>query len=256
MLAGVSALFIVNLSMSPVFASSESDNAREQAENILKEERYQKKKDQPLKEDAQRLTRWLGAEKSKPIQSRSDDEIQRLSSSRRQSTATPPAISGFGTVAQIVLIIILILIISAIVFFITKAVMNRKSSKKPKTPIEIDDVSEHDWSDEDAVLEEITDADLLDKLSIEAQNAGHFDIALRYRFRAGLLRLNDKKIISFHPSITNAQWQLILNNTLFDDLAKDFNDVTYGKVPCEISQLTKAIEKWPLVIDTKGGSLD
>ena len=245
MLAGVALVACLLLIPSPSFASTESDLARDQAKRILQDKKYGRDDKTPLSKDAQRLSRWLGeGDKRGKLKERSDKQIEEQSQPRDKPKFTPPALGGLGTFGQLIFWIIIAALIGGIGFLIYKAIANSKSTPKKAKDSEIEDDIDIDWSDEEKVLETITDFDLLERLSDEAEKAGKFDLALRYRFRAGLLRLNEMRIISFHPSVTNAQWQLLIDNESFNLITRDFNDVTYGERPCDQSHLQRARQGW------------
>lgn len=243
MLAGVALVACFFTMSTTAFASDQSDTAREQAKQILQDKKYGDEADRPLADDAQRLGEWLGEGKNEgTIPKRSNDQIKKQSQPKEQTSLSPPGIGGLSLVAQILFYILIALIIGGIGFLIYKAIRNRDVSKKNK--VEDDEDLDIDWTEESKVLEFVTDAELLERMSDQAEQAGELDLALRYRFRAGLLRLNDMQIIAFHPSVTNAQWQLILNNDSFNTLTKDFNDVTYGEKTCEPTHLNRARQGW------------
>lgn len=235
--------------VSGVFASTDSDIAREKAREILQDKKYGDEQDAPLSEQAQRLSRWLG-EKNKDgtIKKRTDKEIKKESRPKIRQEAALPAAGGLGIVGTIMLWIFVAVLVGALGFLIYKFISNREAKKKD---IDDDEEIDIDWSDEEKVLEIITDAEQLERLSDEAERSGKFELALRYRFRAGLLRLNDMRIITFHPSITNAQWQLIIDNDSFNLLTRDFNDVTYGERTCDASHLTRARRNWSSLVSKK-----
>ncbi len=232
-------------------ASNESDTAREQAERILNSREYGQDANRPLADDVDRLGRWLGGKKNDPqVRERTDEEI-RQETSPDPPSFTPPGFDGIGTFATVILYVFLGIVIAGIGFLIYRGLRNREKKEKDREDLNDLDI---DWSEEEKVLEYITDAELLERLSDQAEEAGQLDLALRYRFRAGLLRLNDLKIISFHPSITNAQWQLTINRETFNALTKDFNDITYGHKTCDSSVLTRARSSWAelMSLETKG----
>ena len=68
----------------------------------------------------------------------------------------------------------------------------------------------------------------LERLADEAEAAGAFEQALRLRFRAGLLRLDDGGAIDYRPSISTREVSRKLRSEDFDALATTFDDVVYG----------------------------
>lgn len=248
-LAGVTLMVTLWMPISGVFASTESDLAREKARQILQDKKYGDQENAPLSDQAQRLSRWLGAkDKDGTIEKRTNKEIKEESRPVERQTITPPAVGGLGIVGTIILWIFVALLIGGLGFLIFKYIRNSNGKKKDLEENEEIDI---DWSEEEKVLELVTDADLLERLSDEAEKSGKFELALRYRFRAGLLRLNDMKVIAFHPSVTNAQWQLIVDNDSFNLLTRDFNDVTYGERTCDASHLSRARRNWSSLVSKK-----
>ena len=97
-------------------------------------------------------------------------------------------------------------------------------------------------------LDVLTAADL-DQAAIEAEHRGYLALAIRLRFRAGLLRLDhDAHAISGRPGLTTREVRSTLRIDEFDALANTFEDVTYGdKVPSD-DDAHAARERWPTVI--------
>lgn len=232
--------------------SSASDSAREQAKEILTDKRYGSADKKPLSKDVDRLNDWLGGKKN-GAPTRSDEQVDKQFSEPSPVTA-PPALGGLSAVGQIMLYALLALIVGGIGYLIYRAVRNSGQKKQHKKRAEEIDELDIDWTDEEKVLEYITDAELLERMSEQAEQAGHLDLALRYRFRSGLLRLNDINAISFHPSVTNAQWQLVINNDAFNNLTRDFNDVTYGHRQCDPSVLTRSRSEWARLMSEEKSS--
>jgi hypothetical protein len=69
------------------------------------------------------------------------------------------------------------------------------------------------------------------KLEAEANDAerrGDHELAIRLRFRAGLLRLGLAKVIPFRPSLTTGELRRLLTSPDFDRLGADFDEIVYG----------------------------
>ncbi len=69
----------------------------------------------------------------------------------------------------------------------------------------------------------------LERLADEAERRGDLEIALRLRFRAGLLRLGRAKALPLRPSLRTREARRALRNPRFDRLARDFDEVVYGR---------------------------
>ena len=89
----------------------------------------------------------------------------------------------------------------------------------------------------------------LDRRADAAEAAGDLELALRLRFRAGLLRLDRHGAIEFRPSISTIEVRRTLHSEDFDALAATFDDVVYGGRPPAIDDLEAARERWPNVIE-------
>jgi hypothetical protein len=89
----------------------------------------------------------------------------------------------------------------------------------------------------------------LDRRADAAEAAGDLELALRLRFRAGLLRLDERGAIEFRPSISTVEVRRALHSDDFDALAATFDDVVYGGRPPAAGDLAAARERWPDVIE-------
>lgn len=92
------------------------------------------------------------------------------------------------------------------------------------------------------------DADALERAADDAEKAGDLDLALRLRFRAGLLRLDAAGVIEFRPSLTSGQAARRLRLRTFDELAMTFDAVTYGGRPATKPDTDAARTEWPRVL--------
>jgi hypothetical protein len=88
----------------------------------------------------------------------------------------------------------------------------------------------------------------LERRADAAEAAGDLEAALRLRFRAGLLRLDERGAIEFRPSISTIEVRRKLHSEDFDALAATFDDVVYGGRPPATDDLAAARERWPNVI--------
>jgi hypothetical protein len=92
------------------------------------------------------------------------------------------------------------------------------------------------------------DAHALERRADAAEAAGDLATALRLRFRAGLLRLDERGAIEFRPSISTYEVRRTLRSEDFDSLAATFDDVVYGGRPPAEDDLSSARERWPRVV--------
>ncbi len=235
-------------SISTNYASDDSDDARNTVEKILEQKKFSESEgDAPLSGDVKRLSDWLGESKNSEKQERLPEEkrVEQQQSKSQPSNLSLPDMSGLS---YVILIVLIVITVAGIGYIVVKAVITRDKTKKEEDDSE-EDKEEIAWDDEEKVLQKIDDADVLESLADKAYSEGRFDIALRYRFRSGLLRLDKVNLIHFHPSTTNNSYQLMLNNVLFNTLVKSFNDVTYGKAECDIATCDAAQKSWQLLLN-------
>jgi hypothetical protein len=87
----------------------------------------------------------------------------------------------------------------------------------------------------------------LEKLADEAERRGDLEIALRLRFRAGLARLALADRLPARPSLRTYEARRILGSPRFDRLARDFDEIVYGRRAARPADVKIAREEWPLV---------
>jgi hypothetical protein len=89
------------------------------------------------------------------------------------------------------------------------------------------------------------DPDELERLADEAERRGDLEVALRLRFRAGLLRLGRAQAVPVRPSLRTREARRALRNPRFDRLARDFDEVVYGRRPPLPADVAAARSEWP-----------
>jgi hypothetical protein len=94
-----------------------------------------------------------------------------------------------------------------------------------------------------------TDPRELERLADEAEQRGELELALRLRFRAGLLRLARARAIPPRPSLTSGEARRILRLAEFDRLARDFDEVVYGGREPQPDDVAAAKTAWPRVLE-------
>jgi hypothetical protein len=94
------------------------------------------------------------------------------------------------------------------------------------------------------------DPNALEREADDAERNGNLDHALRLRFQAGLLRLDQRGAIRYRPSLTTGEVRRALGDETFDDLAATFERVAYGRFPADAADVSAAREQWPRVLDT------
>jgi hypothetical protein len=79
------------------------------------------------------------------------------------------------------------------------------------------------------LLESSVDAAQLEREADLAEQRGDLETAMRLRFRAGLLKLDELDVIEFRPSMTSYEVARLLRSPEFDALAQTFDEVVYGE---------------------------
>jgi hypothetical protein len=90
----------------------------------------------------------------------------------------------------------------------------------------------------------------LERAADDAERAGDFTEALRLRFRAGLLRLDERGAIRYRPSLTTGEVRRLLGSDSFDELASRFEEVAYGGDNAAAADVDAAREGWRRVIES------
>ena len=89
----------------------------------------------------------------------------------------------------------------------------------------------------------------LEREAAEAERRGDLELALRLRFRAGLIRLARAEVIPGHEPLTSGQLRRLVRSRSFDRLAFDLDEVVYGDLPASPEQVGRAREAWPRVLE-------
>ena len=93
------------------------------------------------------------------------------------------------------------------------------------------------------------DPDALEAAAAEAEARGDFALAVRLRFRAGLLRLDrDAHAIAYRASIPTGEVREQLHSPAFEGLADRFEDITYGGDAAGSADTDGARREWPTVV--------
>jgi hypothetical protein len=94
----------------------------------------------------------------------------------------------------------------------------------------------------------------LERAAETAEAAGDLEDALRLRFRAGLLRLDRAKVIAFRESVTSHEVAVRLRSPAFEHLARDFDEVVYGRREPRPEDIAAARSEWVQVLEEAGAS--
>jgi Domain of unknown function (DUF4129) len=88
----------------------------------------------------------------------------------------------------------------------------------------------------------------LERRADEAERARDHALAVRLRFRAGLMRLGEREVIPYRPSLTTAEARRRLRSEPFDRLATDFDAIAYGGRAAGDDDARAAREGWREVL--------
>jgi hypothetical protein len=92
----------------------------------------------------------------------------------------------------------------------------------------------------------------LEAAAARAEAEGDLERALRLRFAAGLVRLDEGRLIVFNPSLTTGDVARRLGSPDFDRVATIFDEVVYGRRPATGDDVTATRAGWDRVIAGKG----
>ncbi|MGI8803552.1 MAG: DUF4129 domain-containing protein [Solirubrobacteraceae bacterium] len=96
------------------------------------------------------------------------------------------------------------------------------------------------------------DAQSLEAAAEAAERDGRFEQAVRLRFQAGLLRLDEIGVVAYRPSLPNGAVSRRLRSPIFDALARRFEEVAYGGRPAEAGDPGQARDGWRRVLGEAG----
>lgn len=92
----------------------------------------------------------------------------------------------------------------------------------------------------------------LEREAAEAERRGDLELALRLRFRAGLVRLGLARAIPLRDSLTTGDVRRRLQQPEFDRLATTFDEVVYGRRSPRQADVEDARAGWPRVLKAVG----
>lgn len=93
------------------------------------------------------------------------------------------------------------------------------------------------------------DPHALERAARDAAAAGDHRLAIRLRYRAGLLRLGARGAIALRTGATNAVYARALRSDRFDGLTGTFEAVTYGDRDASPEDDATAVREWPIVVE-------
>jgi hypothetical protein len=85
-----------------------------------------------------------------------------------------------------------------------------------------------------------------------AERHGALEAALRLRFRAGLVELDDRELIELRPALTNRELLGAVPSATLAELVDGFEAVAYGGRPADPEDLRSARDGWPRVPEEAG----
>jgi hypothetical protein len=88
----------------------------------------------------------------------------------------------------------------------------------------------------------------LEQEAADAERSGDLELALRLRFRAGLMRLGLAQVIPLRDSLTTGDVRRRLRQPEFDRLAAAFDEVVYGRRAPAQTDVEDARAGWPRVL--------
>ena len=97
------------------------------------------------------------------------------------------------------------------------------------------------------------DPGVLEEAADRAAGRGEIGEAVRLRFRAGLLRLDEAGLIKFRPGLTSAEITEELQSPLFESLAVRFDEIVYGRQPATREDYGTAQNGWRDLLDQRIG---
>lgn len=131
-------------------------------------------------------------------------------------------------------------IVAAAILGLAVFVANRLAARRTAFEAGMANPGAHGRSEDPVALERLAD---------EAERRGDLEIALRLRFRAGLLRLARTKALPERPSLRTGEARRALRNPRFDRLARDFDEIVYGRRDPSAGDVALARNEWPQVLE-------
>jgi Domain of unknown function (DUF4129) len=92
------------------------------------------------------------------------------------------------------------------------------------------------------------DAATLEREADAAERAGDLERALRLRFRAGILRLVERRQLDDPSSVTTGALVRRLHSDAFDEGARAFDEVVYGRRPPTAEDARRVRDAWHSVL--------
>jgi len=202
-------------------ATPDPGAARRAARSILSEQRF---RPEHLPRPLEGVLRWIG-DRFAPV----GDFLGK---------AFGPVLDFSGTTSGMVVVG---LVLAVAVGMIARMVARRRLARERRV--------HHDHAD----LEHFgRDPRELERAADDAEARGELALAIRLRFRAGLLRLDEQGVIAFRPSLPTRAVARRLDNATFDRLAREFDFVAYGFHEPSLDEIAVSKQEWQQVLAEVG----
>jgi Domain of unknown function (DUF4129) len=99
-----------------------------------------------------------------------------------------------------------------------------------------------------AALPPTEDPRALEREAERAERAGEWERAVRLRFRAGLLRLDRRRVIAYRPSLTTGEVARAVRSPAFAEVGQRFDAIAYGGRPARREDAEHARRGWEAVL--------
>jgi hypothetical protein len=99
-----------------------------------------------------------------------------------------------------------------------------------------------------AALPASDDPRALEREAERAERDGEWELAVRLRMRAGLLRLDRRKVIVYRPSLTTGEVARAVSSPAFREVGERFDAIAYGGRPAEQADAEHARRGWAEVL--------
>jgi hypothetical protein len=103
-----------------------------------------------------------------------------------------------------------------------------------------------------AAVPEADDPNALERAAGQAERDEQWERAVRLRFRAGLLRLDRRKVLVYRPSLTTGEVARTLKVPAFDEVGARFDEIAYGGRAAERDDAEASQQGWKDVLAEVG----
>jgi len=103
-----------------------------------------------------------------------------------------------------------------------------------------------------AALARRADPGELERDAARAEKAGDWELAVRLRMRAGLLRLDARELLEYRPSLTTGEVARTLHSPAFERVGEDFDAIAYGGRQAAQADADASREGWQRVLAEAG----